>query len=410
MATNDPSASYSTKRLRRDIGTRPPNTRDEEGDQPERGLFTATGPTLRDFQNQFVRLGPTGAALGSQLTGVGESRAAAPAPAAAPVVQRLAPSQVQRSDLRQPGSGLTRIVKTGDGAYTDAAGAQGQERYYDENGFRADVDSPTGITRNTTPAEYYRREQAAQLNLDDPTVRADVLQRGRRSLARAQERLDNTPDPNRLQFVTGEDGIPRVVDTSIFGQTTGGRGSRGLSRSSGQGAAIGGGIGAPDFGDLLNLQKFRYEMDRNQRQDAAAERRDNQSVREAERKALREDPAAYTQEFLGSLRGLTEEERLDRLNSDQGRLVLATITNGLRRQQQEGQGILGTIGGALGFRDRDPASLNLEDFEPGQFSDYRVRDDEFLSSGVDLNELGLQPEDFQTLMNLSAAYGNRRSK
>lgn len=88
-------------------------------------------------------------------------------------------SRSELSPANLQAAGLSRVVKTGDGAYTDDPNATGEVRYYNRLGRRADVGRVDGLTRNTTPAQHLAAENAAQLDLTSPANTTRVLESGR---------------------------------------------------------------------------------------------------------------------------------------------------------------------------------------------------------------------------------------
>ena len=89
---------------------------------------------------------------------------------------------------RAPAPGLTRVVRTADGVYTDDPNAQGEVRYYDAIGNRADapqMPSTGGPTiRDNTSLARWQSEN--RFNVNDPDVQAAMVQQGAASQAQAQ--------------------------------------------------------------------------------------------------------------------------------------------------------------------------------------------------------------------------------
>src|SRR5690606_32309233 len=103
-------------------------------------------------------------------------------------------STATQTDLRDPRLGLTRIVQTAPGVFTDAADAQGDVRYYDRTGSRADTYAPTGVSANTSVRDYNRAEAATAMDMTAPANQTEVANRGLRGLARSETMLQEGAD------------------------------------------------------------------------------------------------------------------------------------------------------------------------------------------------------------------------
>lgn len=273
-------------------------------------------------------------------------------------------------------NGLTRIVQTAPGVYTDAADATGDVRYYDATGSRADVGVPQGITRNTSVEDYNAAERAAAFDMNDPANVQTVLDRGRKSLTRRQGMVaESTAAANdafmralspkdRAELLADqakEAGADRRANQALRGQLAIADGSQSIARANSQ----------------INAAKEAASLDRYER----------------ERAGNPETAALANQEFFGALNQLPENQRVETLlNTPQGRRIIANFTSGLR--------------GNANFLsdDIDPAVL-----EEGFFSTFRDSRSPILGSGFSGDELqGLQPEDVRTIINAARQSRLRR--
>lgn len=175
--------------------TRPNTTREDRmPGAPARSL-------VRDIRRGAEYDGLGGAivaATGADIPRRPRSRPTAPArenPFANVESRALAPRRpLDRSN------GLTRIVQTAPGVFTDNPNAQGEVRYYNDMGFRADTSFGGGKRDGagmSGPAEWARAEQAAALDPMTDAGHAAILESGLNSQrilrdrqADAQRRFD----------------------------------------------------------------------------------------------------------------------------------------------------------------------------------------------------------------------------
>lgn len=182
MPARDPNWTQEEKKRRRNL------LRQAEtlpGGAAVAALGEAAGDLGRDIQRGYREQGLAGAAY--RASG-GRGRYVAPeAPAARPTFAGVRSGARQTVAPLDRSQGLTRIVQTAPGVFTDNPDAVGDVRYYDQTGMRADVATPTGVTANTSVRDYNAAERASALDLSDPANWNLVAERGRRSLARSAE-------------------------------------------------------------------------------------------------------------------------------------------------------------------------------------------------------------------------------
>lgn len=85
------------------------------------------------------------------------------------------------------GAGLTRVVRTAPGVYTNLPGAEGEERFYDAMGSRADKEFVTpgeAEGRSMTPGQFFERQRGSA-RADNETI----LQRGENAMG-IRRRMD----------------------------------------------------------------------------------------------------------------------------------------------------------------------------------------------------------------------------
>lgn len=129
--------------------------------------------------------------------------------AGAPVRARMPGVEGRAGNMRAPldrSNGLTRIVQTAPGVFTDAAGAQGEERYYNDLGFRADTSYGDGVPTvggggPSGPAEWARREQASRIDPMTDAGHAAILASGRRGQGLLRDRLADSARRAQLDEV-----------------------------------------------------------------------------------------------------------------------------------------------------------------------------------------------------------------
>lgn len=303
--------------------------------------------------------------------------------------------QPQRRAARFNVPGLSRVTKTADGVYTDDPSAQGDVRYYDATGMRADTGVPQGITRNTTVDEYNAAERAAALDPNDPAAQQQIIARGKRSIGLMRGLQEEAAEraANAGSWITDESGERRIYTAEEVANGVAPQQGGGLRR----GSAAGKNPTAPDFGDLLNLKEFQYQManDRDQRgveaEQYADERYDQFVERLTDVETGGQDQAIS--EFFGQLTGLTPAERANQIvSSPEGRAILGLYTQNLRESAQPGalnpMRLLQFAGLA-----EDSGSIRPSDTEPGVFGTRRLRRDPVIGESFSGDEvLNLQPE------------------
>lgn len=136
---------------------------------------------------------PTGPAGAYAMMGAAHGAAPVVAPVVAAPRRPLLKMEEGRFDRAaaplDKAAGLTRIVQTAPGVFTDNPDAQGQVRYYDQTGNRADTafagpTSPSMKNEISGPAAWAAAEQRQAFDMSDDANYQKVLQRGRQSLSR----------------------------------------------------------------------------------------------------------------------------------------------------------------------------------------------------------------------------------
>lgn len=176
MAT-DPSWQQEEKRRRdslartADLLPRPAAPTVAELNDRGRGFPTraATLPTAMPYDAGLARRAPP----------PNEPIPAAPRPLVSPDLEGIS-----RDPARRRAQGLTRVVKTADGAYTDAPGAEGTVRYYDQMGTRVDAAPVQGDrNRRIGPREANRIMDRNQYDFAaNPELEGAAVEQGRRSI------------------------------------------------------------------------------------------------------------------------------------------------------------------------------------------------------------------------------------
>lgn len=248
---------------------------------------------------------------------------------AAPTVTRPQPAQVNFVDpanlpastgeVRRGGgrTGLTRIVKTGDGTYvqTSDPNVQGQERIYDALGNRADVNTAQIIADNpnlTGTQQLAALEDAAVSDMATTEGRNRILERGRRSLERVQAMRDEAGTAAQRQFLASLDPKTRA-DLLTKQQTEAGLDRRAAAQLEVQRE----GQRAAQVNAQVGLTRLGLDQDRYER-----ERLSNPETRDS---AVRE--------FFGGLQGLPQNERIARLTGTPGgRRIMDAATQSIRQQ------------------------------------------------------------------------------
>lgn len=225
----------------------------------------------------------------------------APAAAAqAPPVNLIEPQLANPSDIRSAAnsraSGLTRIVKTGDGTYvqTSDPNVQGQERIYDALGQRADVDQSQVFTPDRQFADvqdFASAEQAAANRMGTAGGREAILGQGRLSLARVADMQAATQTQAQKQFLDSLD--PKTRANLISDQAK----EAGLDRraaASNQLTASGQRAALLQANNTATKNAFDQDL--------------------VERDRLIENPTGTLQELFGSMSNLTPAQQVQALS------------------------------------------------------------------------------------------------
>lgn len=265
----------------------------------------------------------------SYEVGQGFAQEPPPKPAAGPQVQLIepqAPNPRNADDRRS--AGLTRIVKSAPGVYTDDPYAQGEERYYGALGQRADVGTPTGITPNTSVADYNEaeRQSAFDVNTPDGAWRlAGNAERQRRGLGRmladgkAVREGKDPSNPQDYQWVPD----PETGRNTVM--------SRAQREAADPKLAAARAAGAPD---ALEILKFQHQQATDAA--AAADRqtgltRQQQALDQTNDKTLREfareDPEGYFREQISGLSQMSEDEREEFFSTPAGQRFAGELRN-----------------------------------------------------------------------------------
>lgn len=234
------------------------------------------------------------------------TRPAAPvaeAPPAAPVFDGSEFSRMaaERVDPRNAANGLTRIVQTAPGVFTDMAGAQGEERYYDALGNRADTSFGRGEGDGagmSGPADWARAEQANALDMSLLGNQALVSGRGRAGLRRTE--------------AMAQESAARAAAQAEREMTPELRAERDIAMMQEQGANT-----------RAQMQAEAMLGAAGARANAATQAAAADALREREtyeRELLRENPAAFVQEQMAILENYDPEDRIAYLAKDNNRV------------------------------------------------------------------------------------------
>lgn len=294
----------------------------------------------------------------------------------------LGATQAERSGT----SGLTRIVKTGDGTYvqTSDPNVRGEARIYDALGNRADRAADAGMEqgrpRPTSVQEFYRRQQGAPSLMDTAGGREQVLRSGRDSLARvgrmkaettsaAQKALLDAMSPkDRAQMVSDsqkEAGLDRRAAATLQVQREGQAAAQMNARTANTKAQL----------DQENLERSKYEA----------------------------DPQAYMRNTLAELGNMSPAEQTQFLSGTSPRAALtraafaaAARENGINDPAQ--------ITEASGFRRflQTPWSLGIT------APKYDANDGMITDNLFDAQDYQLSDEQLRALINASAQVNSRR--
>ncbi len=243
--------------------------------------FRGADPSSSDLSGRVVTQ-PTSASTRAQVNLV-EPQLADPA-----TVRRAANTR---------GSGLTRIVKTGDGTYvqTSDPNVRGQERYYDQLGNRADVNQADVFTPGRQFADVQdlaRAEQNAATRMSTAGGREAILAQGRRSLERTNQMASDAVTASQKAFLDSLD--PKTRANLLSEQAK----EAGLDRRAaaqlqvqreGQRAAL------VQANNAVNKTAFDQDL--------------------TERQRLQENPQFALQELFGSMANLSPEEQVQALSN-----------------------------------------------------------------------------------------------
>lgn len=197
---------------------------------------------------------------------------------------------------RRRAQGLTRVVKTADGAYTDAPGAEGTVRYYDAMGTRVDAAPVQGsLSRRIGPREANRIMDQNQYDFAaNPDLEQAAVDQGRRSLRTlAQRNAEGAARQQALErYMMSEDNRRALEQTELEQLGEDRRAS------------------AANEAALIAAQIQAQDAERDRALKAGEALRDREVY---ERELDRETPGALAAEQLALLENLTPEERALRL-------------------------------------------------------------------------------------------------
>ena len=211
------------------------------------------------------------------------------------VEPQLADPATVRRAANTRGSGLTRIVKTGDGTYvqTSDPNVGGQERYYDQLGNRADVNQADVFTPGRQFADVQdlaRAEQNAATRMSTAGGREAILSQGRRSLERTNQMASDAVTASQKAFLDSLD--PKTRANLLSEQAK----EAGLDRR----AAA-----------QLQVQREGQRAALVQANNAVNKTAFDQDLTERDR--LQENPQFALQELFGSMANLSPEEQVQTL-------------------------------------------------------------------------------------------------
>lgn len=229
-------------------------------------------------------------------------------------------------------AGVTRIVRTAPGVYTDDPYAEGEVRYYGALGERVDVPQmPSGVTANTTPEQFYQAQRASAFDVTTPEGAwraAGNAERQRRTLGRMladqaaiaagqdpsnPRGLEWVPDPTNPDRYTVLSRAQReAIDPALAT-------ARARSQS------------GPDLGELIALMRLQMDAQNNAANQQLRERALQRMETESLSRRFRDNPSAFVREELGSLRTATPEERAAYFSSPRGQFVRSLIDDQARR-------------------------------------------------------------------------------
>lgn len=282
-------------------------------------------------------------------------------------------------------SGLTRIVKTGDGTYvqTSDPNVQGESRIYDALGNRADRSEAEGLVGGppSSVRDYYQRVQNGADLMGTPEGRDRILERGRESLAitgrmqagaaaaREKEIMDMLSPKDRMSMLTEaqrEAGLDRRAAATLAVTREGQRASQVTAQT--------GAIKAAN-------DREQYERER-----------------------FAANPAGYVQETMASMANMTPDEQTAFLSSNDPRAAQARAA--LARQLSDGEGVSDPrqITRAGGFRRFMQAPYSLGLTAPK----YDANDGALVDNLFDPSDYGLTPDQLDVLIRASAQVHSRR--
>ena len=312
------------------------------------------------------------------------------------ILQRgRAAQQVADRGAQRQAAGLTRVVRTAPGVYTDDPNATGDVRYYGAMGQRADVGVPEGITRNTSVADYNAAERAAAFDVNTEEGQNRLpgnARRQARGLGRVLADRQQQGDPGYQweQTPTG----PRV--TTAAERAASGRG----------------GSGGASFGDQVALLRLQRDINRDQRADAQAaltnKRADRQlnlqqqqfDAQELERIAsgTAEQQNQWLNTQLGALTEASPAEQEAFFATPRGRTALSLFGQRLNQQAEQGSLHIGGLGRRTNINAGDLVEAPWYRTGFGLSPGYVAQGDEFAGALLSPQDLDLPPDILQMLM------------
>lgn len=285
-----------------------PTTEETEAHYREGGIVGVASQSVGDTLGAAAQTTRTAAVPAGQVF-FGERSArslarTAPAAAAAPIGGDNDPNTpwpTVRSDARQglapgasPAAGLYRVVKTAPGVYTDDPNAQGEVRYYDQTGARADAPfAPSaGQPQPTSPRSLARWQNQNRFNTSDMDVQAQMIEQGAASLRLESERAAaNNARVEALRRTLRPTEEQTALERTEMEQLGSDRRTAAENLARLQAAQIG--AAGRQSAAQVNAQKALLDHDRWAREFAANP----------------ETAAAYMQQELGALENLSPAER-----------------------------------------------------------------------------------------------------
>ena len=316
--------------------------------------------------------------------------------AAGPQVRFMDPENLlaTRSDVlgatqaeRSGASGLTRIVKTGDGTYvqTSDPNVRGEARIYDALGNRADRRADAGMEqgrpRPTSVQEFYSRQQAAPDLMETSSGREQVLRAGTDSLARvgrmkaettsaAQKAIMDSMSPKdraeAVREMQKEAGLDRRHAQTLQVQREGQGAAQMQARTANTKAQL----------DQENLERSKYEA----------------------------DPQAYMRNTLAELGNMTPAQQTEWLAGSSPRAALTRSAFASLAREQDGINDPAQITEAGGFRRfmQRPWTLGLT------APRYDANDGMIVDNLFDAEDYQLSDEQLRALIAASAQVNSRR--